>query len=110
LRFFWLSLPFPCNPDTGRMKAEVPIELLLGRRILSRNGKSIGRIEEVCYDENNQVTEFLTGTRALLARLAALGLFRDKKRGYRIRWDQLDWSKSEQPQLTCEVDELTRFS
>ena len=91
------------------MKAEVHIELLLGRRILSKSGKSIGRIEEVCCDENNQVTEFLTGMPALLARLSALGLFNYKKRGYRVRWDQLDWSQPEKPCLTCRVDELRPF-
>ena len=97
---------------------EINIELLLGKRVFSSNGRSIGRLEEVeaelrqgrCF-----VTEFHIGSYAVLERLAAthigraiLHTFRFKKKsdGYRVAWDQLDLSDPAQPRLRCAVSEL----
>lgn len=83
------------------------IELLLGRPVVARNGRRIGRIEEIRADDNGYIVEFLVGERALLERLSALGLFNaGKRKGYSIRWDQLDLSDLAHPRLNCTVDEL----
>lgn len=99
-------------------KQEINIELLLGRRVLSLNGRSIGRLEDVqavlrqgqCF-----VTEFHVGNYAVLERLAAthigramLHTFHAKKAsgGYRVAWDQLDLSDPARPRLLCEVGKL----
>jgi sporulation protein YlmC with PRC-barrel domain len=91
------------------MTREVHLELLLGRPVRARNGRRIGRIEEVRAGEKENVDEFLVGELALMERLAALGLFEPKnakKRGYRVRWDQLDWSDPYRPRINCPVEEL----
>lgn len=88
---------------------EVHLELLLGREVRARNGRRIGRLEEVRGGEHEQVLEFLVGEGALLERLAALGIFRWRKKGYAIRWDQLDWSDLEKLRLKCGVEELTKL-
>jgi sporulation protein YlmC with PRC-barrel domain len=82
------------------------LELLIGTPVLSLDGKSIGRIEEIIAGEHAEIAEFHIGEDALLERLSALGLFRGKKKGYRVRWDQLDWSIRKRPRLTCDVSDL----
>jgi sporulation protein YlmC with PRC-barrel domain len=93
------------------MTRELHLELLLGRPVRARNGRRIGRIEEVCAGEHETVEEFLVGEKALLERLAALGLFPPPRRktGYRIRWDQLEWSDPYNPRITCSVEDLQRL-
>ena len=59
--------------------------------------------------EHQEITEFLIGEGALLERLSAIGLFRWKKKGYRVRWDQIDWSNMDRPRLTCPVSDLARL-
>jgi sporulation protein YlmC with PRC-barrel domain len=91
------------------MSQQVHLELLLGRPVLSREGRRVGRIEEVRAGEDREITEFLIGEGALLERLSAIGLFGWKKKGYRVRWDQIDWSAMERPRLTCAVRDLRRL-
>ena len=93
---------------------EVRLEEILGRQVLSGEGRPVGRLEEACAEERDGewlVMEFLVGTAALLQRLSAsffpflgLGLT-----GYRVRWDQLDLGDPRHPRLTCEVSELQTF-
>ena len=90
-------------------KREVYIDLVLGTAVLSREGGKVGRIEEVRMGERQEILEFRTGTGALLERLSAMGLFRRKKKGYRVRWDQIDWSDVRHPRLTCEERELSKL-
>lgn len=85
---------------------ELHLELLLGRRVFSRDGVSLGRIEEIRANESGEISEFLIGEPALLERFASLGLIRYRKRGYRIRWDQLDWTNLEKARLRCGAEEL----
>jgi hypothetical protein len=93
---------------------EVRLEEMLGRRVLSREGRPVGRLEEACAEEREGawvVLEFLVGTAALLQRLSAsffplLGL---RVTGYRVRWDQLDLGDPKRPRLTCDVAELQTF-
>ena len=91
------------------MNREVHLELLLGTTVLSREGRPVGRIEEVRAGDRQEIVEFHIGKGALLERLAAMGLLRWKKDGYRVRWDQLDWSDLRHPRLTCPVSELQRL-
>ena len=99
-------------------RQEIHLELLIGKRVFARNGRSIGRLEEVRAELNTRgscfVTEFLVGSYAFLERLAAWRMAREimrtlrvpRKEGYRVRWEQLDLSDPRRPRLLCEVDEL----
>ena len=91
------------------MSRHVYLELLLGKPVLAQDGRRVGRIEEVRAGEHQEITEFLIGEGALLERLSAIGLFRWKKKGYRVRWDQIDWSNMDRPRLTCPVSDLARL-
>ena len=90
------------------MSREVHLELLLGMEVLSREGRRVGRIEEI-RAEDREITEFLIGEGALIERLSAMGLFHWKKKGYRVRWDQIDWADMDRPRLTCRVSDLARL-
>ena len=85
------------------------LELVIGSPVLSKDGKRVGRIEEIRAGDRAEITEFLLGEGALLERLSALGLFRRKKKGFRVRWDQIDWSDRKRPRLNCDVSELARL-
>jgi sporulation protein YlmC with PRC-barrel domain len=82
------------------------VELLIGTPVLSIDGKRVGRIEEVRAGDGGEVAEFLLGRGALLERLSAVGLFHRKKNGYRVRWDQMDWSDRKRPRLNCDQSEI----
>jgi hypothetical protein len=82
------------------------LELILGTSVLSMDGEPVGRIEELRPGPHEEIVEFLVGKAALLERLSAIGLFGRPKQGYRIRWDQIDWSDRKRPKLTCPVSEL----
>jgi sporulation protein YlmC with PRC-barrel domain len=99
-------------------RQELQVELLLGRRVYALNGQTIGRLEEVRAEVRQgvaSVDEYLVGTYASLERLAAwkigramLGVFGSRIRaGYRVRWDQIDFSDPKRPRLTCTVTELS---
>jgi hypothetical protein len=98
-------------------RQEIHLELLLGKRIFALNGRPLGRLEEVRAELNNRgdcfVAEFLVGSYAVLERFsvwrvghAVLRTVRVRRQGYRVRWEQLDLSDPQRPQLTCEVEEL----
>ncbi|HEX3282831.1 MAG TPA: hypothetical protein VHR36_16460 [Pyrinomonadaceae bacterium] len=98
-------------------RQEIQLELLLGKRVYALNGRSIGRLEEVCVELKEgiaTVNEFEVGTYAVLERLSAwaigravLGLFGSLiKSGYSVKWNQLDLSDPERPKLNCSVTEL----
>jgi hypothetical protein len=91
------------------MKRDVHLEMLLGTRVWSREGRPVGRIEEFCAGPHGEILEFHVGEGALLERLSAMGLFQRRKKGYRIRWDQIDWTDLTRPRLTCGVGELRRI-
>lgn len=100
---------------------EIHLELLLGRRVLSASGKSVGRLEEIIVEQVKGeyiVQEYLIGTFALFERLSAWSIGRavlklfglTKKGGYRVTWDKLDLSDAEKPRLLCSVQELEKLS
>jgi sporulation protein YlmC with PRC-barrel domain len=94
---------------------ELRLELLLGRRVLAGNGRSIGRIEEICAMQSGRrlvVEEVHVGSYAILERFSAWGIGRAllrqvgaRKGGYRVPWDKLDVS-SDPPRLKCAATEL----
>lgn len=96
------------------MSRDVHLELILGRPVLGRDDKSVGRIEEVRAERQGSqafVTEYLIGVRGLLERLAVESVWRHEGRlekGYVARWNQVDITDPSRPRLLCEVSELER--
>jgi len=96
------------------------VELLLSRPVLDPSGQSVGRIEEICAQQQGDesvVKEYLIGPLAILERFSAwtLGLpmsdfLRWGKIGdrYRVPWDKLDLSDPNRPRLKCSVAELDK--
>lgn len=96
------------------MSAHVRLDRLLGRRVLTANHRSIGRIEEVRAERRGAdwlVMAYVIGRAGLWERLG-LGvrlLFdNDPRPGYVVRWDQVDVSDPLRPRLLCPVDELAK--
>jgi hypothetical protein len=99
-------------------KQQIHAELLVGRRVRAKNGRVIGRLEEIRVKQESRggsVEEFRTGGYGMLERLAAVSIgrailktfgARRKNASYRIPWDKLDLSDPNQPRLLCEVAEL----
>jgi sporulation protein YlmC with PRC-barrel domain len=99
-------------------KQQVNLELLIGKRVRARNGKSIGHLEEIRAELSKGecfVEEYLVGAYAAFERLASLSIGRPilrllgatrKHRGYRVPWNKLDLTEPERPRLLCEVEEL----
>jgi len=99
-------------------RQEIHLELVLGKRVYALNGRTVGRIEEAraeMQDGSAFVNEFLIGTYSFFERFSAweigraiLGVFGSSiKSGYRVRWDQIDFSNLQHPSLTCEVSDLS---
>ena len=103
-------------------KQEIHLELLVGRRVFSLNGRSIGHLEEVRAELRGGeclVEEYLVGAYAVAERLAALSVGRAILRllgatkrhdGYRVPWDKLDLTDPKRPRLLCSVNELKTLS
>lgn len=92
---------------------ELRLERVLGRRVLARNGKAVGRIEEFRAERQADgflVTEYVLGVEGLLERLhVGLRLLLRMSKGGRVaRWDQIDLRDPEHPRLTCSEDELRK--
>jgi sporulation protein YlmC with PRC-barrel domain len=97
---------------------EVRVELLLGRRVRDRQGRPVGRIEEVRAEPKGKemrVTEYLVGRSAMLERLSVQAFlltfprllgWGKKSGGYRVPWDRLDLADPDRPRLLCDVGEL----
>ena len=88
------------------------LELLLGAPVHAQDGRVIGRIEEFHAERESDyyvVTEYHVGPTAFLERLAVRH-FRftlpGRLHGYRVRWNQLDFTDPDRPRLTCPVEEL----
>lgn len=90
---------------------ELRIEELMGRQVLSANNHPVGRIEEFRAQRRGQgcvSTALIVGMAGLLERLdvARTLLVGGKRRGYLVRWDQIDVRDPKRPRLTCAVNEL----
>ena len=97
----------------------VHVERLIGRRVCDRDGRGVGRIEEIKAEVGEGgrcfVVEYQLGTRALwkrldvtsfaMAILHALGA--DKYPAtHRVPWEQMDLSDPGRPRLKCRKEEL----
>lgn len=97
-------------------ETEVHLELLLGRRVFARNGKPIGRLQEIRATPRGRglvVDEYLVGAYAVLERLSAwtigralIRTFGGGRSGYRVPWDKMDVSDMDRPRLLCAASEL----
>ena len=92
---------------------ELRLDRLVGRQVLGRNNRPVGRLEEFRAEMRGGgcvITEFVIGSAGLFERLG-IGmqlLFGLARVGYLARWDQLDLSDPERPRLTCPSGECTR--
>ncbi|BCL34490.1 hypothetical protein [Nostoc sp. MS1] len=97
---------------------EIHLELLLGKQVIDSTGKAIGRIEEICAEQQGEewvIKEYLIGYAAILERLSAwnigmailhvLGAHKIHG-GYTVPWDQLDLTDPQKPRLHCSLEEL----
>ena len=90
------------------MKQEIRLESQLGRRVVDPSGAFIGRIGEF-EAEGNEITCLLVGKQAVLERLWGLHRVWRRWTGYRIRWDQLDWTERGPLRTRCPRQELDRM-
>ena len=98
--------------------AEIRLEHLLGRRVVDRRGRVVGRVEEVHAEREDGewiVREYVLGVGGLIERLAAGALVGSLLRGFApeperhvVPWDALDLSDAERPRLTRPLAELPR--
>ena len=96
------------------MTAALRVDRLIGRKVLTGNNRSLGRLEECRAERRGAswvVTEWVIGSAGLMERLGGgvrmlLGAHSGKS--FVARWDQLDLSNPDRPRLTCSVDELKR--
>jgi len=90
------------------------LDRLIGRRVLTANNRSLGRLEECRVERRGSawvVTEWVVGSAGLLERLglgARLVIGLSRRASYIIRWDQLDLSDPEKPRLSCPIEDLRR--
>jgi hypothetical protein len=88
------------------------IERLVGMRVFDREGRVVGRLEEMRAEKEGAhyvVTEWHIGPAALFERLSVrhFGMHRSGRvTGYIARWDQLDLEDPARLVLTCRRDEL----
>jgi hypothetical protein len=96
--------------------SEVRLEHLLGRRVVDRRGRAVGRLEEVRAERQGGewvVREYVLGAGGLVERLAAgvlvaslLGRWAPALERHTVPWDALDLSNPERPRLTKTLTEL----
>jgi len=88
----------------------VHVQDLLGRPVRARNGRIVGRIEELRVERHGddyEVREYLLGSGALFERLALIKrAFKQHPRTLVARWDQIDISDPRAPKLTCDRRDL----
>jgi hypothetical protein len=93
---------------------EVRLDRLLGRRVIAKNGRPAGRLEEFRAETRGQgcvITGFIIGAAGLLERLG-IGvklLVGRAPGGFVARWDQLDLTDPHTLRLTCPIEELERI-
>lgn len=90
---------------------ELHVELLSGRKVVDRNGKKVGRIEEIVAEYRGEeliVYEVHLGRRGLAERfsLGSFGARMPAKSPAKLRWEDIDFSDPEHPRLKVAIDEL----
>jgi hypothetical protein len=98
--------------------SQVPLELLRNREVVDREGRRVGRIEELLAEEVDgecRILEYHLGRYGLLESIGALGgalarlIHRSAHEGYAVRWDRMDLTDPARPRLTCTREELPRL-
>jgi hypothetical protein len=90
-----------------------PMDLVVGRTVVDRDGESIGRIHELRADVRGDewtVTHFVIGVGGLLERLgvAVKLIVGGSMRPYVVPVDQMDLSDPKQARVRCARSELRR--
>jgi hypothetical protein len=89
------------------MTMELRVEQLVGRKVRALDGRVFGRIEDFIVERRGtgrELTEIHLGPAALIERLSAP--FVSRCRGWRVRWDQIDFSDPMHPQLRVPLSEV----
>jgi hypothetical protein len=99
--------------DAGNRR-ELRLDRLLGRPVVGRDNRRVGRIEEFRAEQRGahlEIVEYVLGVAGLLERLGVgLKLLVGRQGGgYVARWDQIDITDPTRPRLTCGVEELRRL-
>lgn len=99
--------------DTTPRPVEAPlyVDRLLGRAVVARNNRPVGRIEEFRADIKGKactITDVVIGAAGLAERLGVgirllLGF---EPSGHLARWDQIDLTDVEHPRLLCALEDL----
>jgi sporulation protein YlmC with PRC-barrel domain len=87
---------------------ELRVELLVGRKVVDRKGRKVGRIEEIVAEYRGTelvVTEVHVGRRGMAERFSLRAQVRDKT-PTKLRWSDLDLSDPDHPRLTKSIEEL----
>ena len=88
------------------------LEQLIGRRVDSVDGFSVGRIEEIRAERHHgqlELVEYHLGPGALLERWSLTRrLFGRRAHQIIVRWDQIHIAHRGGPRLLCPVDELEK--
>ena len=96
------------------MSRGLRLDRLLGREVYAGNSRRLGRLEEFRAERRGTnwiITEYVVGTAGVVERLGLgvrLILGFSRRRGYVVRWDQLDLTDADRPRLTCSVADLRR--
>ncbi|HEX3582378.1 MAG TPA: PRC-barrel domain-containing protein [Thermoanaerobaculia bacterium] len=89
---------------------ELHVELLSGRKVVDRNGKKVGRIEEIVAEYRGAdlvVQEVHLGRIGFVERFSlAFGARIHNKTPARLRWEDIDFSDPEHPRLKVAIEEL----
>jgi sporulation protein YlmC with PRC-barrel domain len=89
---------------------ELHVELLTGCKVVDRNGKKIGRIEEIIAEYRGQeliVREVHVGRRGFAERFSLRGMSRLRDATpAKLRWEDLDFTDPEHPRLKIAREEL----
>lgn len=91
---------------------EFHLDQVLGRQVRARNGKPVGRLEEMrCTgSEPFEVTEYIIGLAGVFDRLHIVrGVLGLTPRGYIATARQIDLTDPSRPLLTCDVSDLRRL-
>jgi hypothetical protein len=91
--------------------AAIRAEHLLNRRVRAKNGRVIGRIQELRVDHRDdryEVMEYVLGAGGMLERLAIINrrLWGLRVQALVARWDQIDLTDADRPRLTCQRADL----
>src|SRR4051812_6593578 len=98
---------------------EIALERIVGRKVYTKNGRAIGRLEEIHaenIDGDLQIVEFMIGPLALLERLATavrlqslLRWFGRRSKSYCLPWFAVDLTNPEHPLVRGTMQELATY-